>query len=261
MAISLEVTPSCEITGLPLPILPKEPEEIQALINSHPHGYDLSLRPNLHHLNHPKNHPYLLDTAGGQAERHSAVQTVPYFIHNYLYHRVFAGPAVKEDEHSSFKSTVAAISGVVPRDAINFTGYDTNGNPQWERVTMTSREHRQVTAATKIAQSKPVATFFAKYASQQNILELVNSSVILDEFLDTQTTYQRKREIASNLLSSTITMSLENAQLMDKHKEWHDLGMIQGSRPLTFRRHVKRLIRMGSFTLFQDGLTTQLLGE
>ena len=123
------ITPVDSLTGVPLPILPREILPI-----------DNPEVANMHHAWHPSSDPRLLTTAG-LALRHSRVQLVRATDHNMgdknrgklTYHDFYEGPPLPEDETEIFRMCVLSCAGYLPDKAIDLhkaTPREITMNPQ-----------------------------------------------------------------------------------------------------------------------------------
>lgn len=111
-------TPLDRLSGIPLPILPREllPAEDPEFAN-------------WHHPWHPSSAPEL-QTLGGKALRHSRVQLVRATDHNMgdrkrgklTYHDFYSGPPIPADEAAQFIAVIAACAGYIPERAIDLSG-------------------------------------------------------------------------------------------------------------------------------------------
>jgi hypothetical protein len=113
VAAELE-TPTDELSGLPLPLLPTD--EVLPI--------DQGDVANWHHHFHPKTHPVLLNTLGGRALRSARIQLVATTQHNYsenAYHRFYSGPPIPEDRGTQFGLCVLSCAGYVPEEAIDLS--------------------------------------------------------------------------------------------------------------------------------------------
>jgi hypothetical protein len=112
------ITPTDELSGLPLPILTNEVLPV-----------DNPEKANRHHHWHPSNAPELdVGTLAGAALRRSRIQVVRAVDHNQrrngkpMYHDFFAGPSLPKTEQEVFKLCVWACAGYIPDSAIDLSG-------------------------------------------------------------------------------------------------------------------------------------------
>lgn len=251
MALELEPTPMCTLTGLPLPILPKKPDEIRALSLSYP-SYHLYRPPDEHHHIHPKASPEL-SSVEGKAMRNSRIQRTPYLLHHHYYHNTFAGPSIPETEEEAFRFTVQAVTGVIPRQAIDF-----QGKGDWRIVETNIEQYKNIAQSIAIDYHKPIGRFFAEYASKKDIPGIINDASLIDRFLDKRTPNDIRRRIARRMLSDAVTFSLEETQLSDRYKEFKEQGLLGAQKPPTFYSVAKRLVRIGHLDYFQNVVTDRL---
>jgi len=106
------ITPTDELTGLPLPILPQEYLQANATETNWHHAWHANSAPELQGL-------------GGRALRHSRVQLVHRTDHNYKdkgrpnYHNFFEGPPLPDNEDDQFRLCVISAAGYIPDTAID----------------------------------------------------------------------------------------------------------------------------------------------
>ena len=106
------VTPTDELSGLPLPLLPVE--EVLPT--------DDGQVANWHHHFHPASDPALTETSGGKALRAARIQLVPIGHHNYTenaYHRFYVGPPIPTERDEQLGMAVLSCAGYVPERAID----------------------------------------------------------------------------------------------------------------------------------------------
>jgi hypothetical protein len=234
-------TPTCEVTGLPLPILPKEPSSNEA---------PFSFPPNLHHHFHPEKIPALL-TVAGLAVRGCRVQRVNFRLHND-YHKLFSGPELPADDDQSFRTVVLCAAGVVPRMAL-----DLSKRGDYQEVPLSNYNHSFLsrTKIINIGAKESLAVFLAEYAAQQGVEELVDNR-ILDEFLDKWTAKKRKNEIARLMLTEALGLSLED--INPSYNDFKKEGYLR-PRSETLHKVTKRLIRCHSLGHFRQSVENRLV--
>lgn len=194
------VTPVDELTGLPLPILPIEPQ----------HGA-LFVRYNYHHHFHPRRSEALQDE-GGLAMRYSRGQMLPRSLHR-RYHDVFAGPSLAATEEEKFKACVLACAGHIPRRAIDLSNI---AEPSEVNLTEAEFDRSGIGRNTFVERSqKPahawvirgrIGRFFATYALKQELGHI--SERVIDEFLHT-TSAERIKELGNFMLSEAVEVAVE----------------------------------------------------
>jgi len=107
---SLEETPACEVTTVPLIIHPDSPA---------PSGYE---RPfDNHHPEHPRLHSQLSDE-GGLAIRHSRVHSMNHWVHHNVVHLTFRGPKLPVTTEQKFYRAIFSSAGLIPQKAIYLHG-------------------------------------------------------------------------------------------------------------------------------------------
>lgn len=218
-------TPTCEVSGLPLPVLPIEPREIGAL----------SMKPNQHHHWHPEKSSQLQGLAG-LAVRKSRVQMLQPKIHDE-YHKYYDGPELPTNDDNAFRLGILSAAGVVPRRALDI-------REPGRTVGLTPLVHARIARSMQIEHTKPLAEFFASYCAKQDI-----SEVLVEQLLDPGTKPEVRNKIARDLLGSSLTASLDSLLLKDEtmRKE----GALAVPKPPTLYTVARRLVRrhsLGTFT-------------
>ncbi len=211
-------TPSCEVTGLPLPIYPSEP----------PKGARFGFHDFNHHF-HPGKE---LEKSGlsGKALRHSRGQDVPRALHD-RYHDIFYGPAVPETESERFRLTILACAGVLPRKAI-----DLSRPREFEVIDLTETEHHEFAQQELVHIERPnrednrvkirntIGKFIACYALKQDISGAISERVV-DEFIHRIDSPERKKELGNFILRQAVGVALEPVI------EAHDMAKQAGLAP------------------------------
>lgn len=220
-------TPTDELTGLPLPIVISPPIDRNAN-----EGFV-----DYHHSFHPERDLIYGDDAA-LALRRSRGQNLPRWLHEH-YHKYFAGPEFPQAREQIFTIVVLACSGVIPDQAIDFEGG--KGGPKI--IDVSSRADKQIltlsvrheAAKRKRYQSfyqAQIGMFFANYAIEQSIEEVVNQRVI-DEFLDTKVT-NRRIQLGNLLLREGVKMSIE--PVVPVHEEVKRRGLVIGKQTDLYAR-------------------------
>jgi hypothetical protein len=118
------ITPTDELSGLPLPLLPVAEK--------------LPLKggeANWHHHFHPASSPVLTESNGGRALRSSRIQLVPRTHHNYgnktAYHAFYAGPPIPSERDEQVGMAVLSCAGYIPEYAIDVS----TGDPHIDHLT------------------------------------------------------------------------------------------------------------------------------
>lgn len=208
-------TPTDPASGLPLPVLPiaapplSTPAEIV----------------NFHHHFHPR--PALIaDGDAGIAVRVSRGQYLPKWLHDH-YHNYFAGPRVPQTRDQKFRTCVLACAGVIPDQAIDFSGY---AGPKLTQMTADQYTRVAATIAHEgfrkldggITYRNWIGSFFANYAIEQSFENEVSPHVI-DQFLSTPDAI-KKAKLGRFMLKAAI-----NAAVMPVKPLYADLyqeGMV-----------------------------------
>jgi hypothetical protein len=210
-----EVTPSDELTGLPLSIYTRRPDFF-----NHPR--------NFHHHFHPSNSPDLQGYYDGKAVRYSRGQDIQMYLHD-RYHDIFHGPPLPETRRDKFVATVLSLSGVVPREAIDLY---TPGEAQI--VGLTKGEHRFISGSKRMhleldrrstkksKQHERIGRFFADYIVEQALEDVISYETI-DKFLHGKDEKER-RQLGRTLLETAVDSSV--AELVPIHEQARKEGMV-----------------------------------
>lgn len=248
------ITPTDELSGLPLPIMPSR----AFLPLNNPDVADW------HHHWHPRLDPGLR-TAAGMALRNCRIQLVERQFHNdspKRYHRFFAGPTIPESEDEVFKIVVLATAGYIPRDAIDLR----TGEPKIVRLNST--KYKMLKVALKITNVnepgishtsklayrnvrygyEPIRDFLAEYCITQHV-DMKNSFV--DEFLHTQNNDRRqylgqlflakRAEAAAEKVEEKFRLARKEKLINPNMPHPHELIKHKLGRPETRRELFPRL--------------------
>ena len=240
------ITPTCEVTGLPHPILIYHHPEIQT-----------NGTPNYDHTFFDRKDPALLDDAG-LAVRMSRGQVLPIWLHR-LKHDRLNGPALPQTREEKFTVAVKACAGVVSRWAIDLRRPDDDllvymNDTTFDYVTDSRRMHYERALKPQGAhhREKVIGSFFIKYALEQDLSHV--SASLIDEFLATPNEF-RKKEIGNFILNKALDVSL--APVLSMHRTLIGEGMVQPSRT-KLRPAVSRMIRRGKLTDYFEPLEEKL---
>ncbi len=225
------ITPTCEVSGLPLPVLPLEPRLFGALLNLN--------HTNSHHHFHPKSDPRLQSVAG-LALRKSRIQTTPLISHNE-YHRLYEGAPLPDTEEQIFKLSVLSVAGFTPRSAID-------PRQPLRIVGLTDKAHSKIARSIRVERPLLVARFYAEYCASQE-----TDYSKLEELLHQSTTDVKKVEIAREVLGYSIESALGRMSLSEPQirKE----GFISGSKAKTLYSATRQLIRRHALRDYVDHLS------
>jgi hypothetical protein len=237
------VTPKCELSGLPLPVLPEEPRLSGV--------FSIPGSPDKHHHFHPERHALLADI-GGKAVRSARIQKMPYGLHHYGYHEIFHGPSLPENDEEKFRVAVLSAANVVPRQAIKILSAD-----EWDIVNLTDKEHERLSKNIRVDNPTVLGRFFARYTSEQKIEDTVDE-IVIEEFLHYRTLPKRRRELASFILGEAINFSVESLSLLDSHNELKKEGFIPQRKPKTPYSITKEYVRKRHLPYFEDLMTDRL---
>ena len=210
------VTPTCEITGLPHPVL----------IYDHPDNRASGLT-NYDHAFFDRMDPALQDDAG-RAVRMSRGQMLPMWLHRLKHDRLI-GPELPQTREEKFIVAAKACSGVVSRWAIDLRRPDDDllvymDNETFNYVTDASRMHIEQAHKPKglIHRQRVIGSFFLKYALEQDLGHISDS--LINEFLSTADSL-RKKEIGNLMLTDALSISL--APVLSIHRTLQTEGMVQ----------------------------------
>ncbi|MDL2341512.1 MAG: hypothetical protein QFB87_00330 [Patescibacteria group bacterium] len=240
------MTPTCEVTGLPHPIL----------IYNHPDNRASGLA-NYDHSFFDRNDPALRDDAG-LAVRMSRGQVLPMWLHRKKHERL-SGPLLPQTRDEKFAVAVKACAGVVSRWAIDLRRPDDDlltymDDTTFAYVTDYKRLHYEQALKPRgaIHREKIIGMFFLKYALEQDLGHI--SPALVDEFLGT-TSGNRKKEIGNFILNEALDVSL--APVLSMHRTLLDEGMVQPGRT-KLRPAVSRMIKRGKLIDYYEPLEQKL---
>lgn len=236
-------TPTCEVTGLPLPILPVGLRESEALLSWRP--------PDRHHAFHRKSHPFLQDI-GGIALRQSRIQRVPYSVHHFGYHKIFDGPELTDDEEEKFRLSVIASAGVIPRQAIKISSSE-----DYSVIDLEDSQHIAIARSTGIESKQEVGKFISEFATKKG-LEHILDQFNVDEFLSQKTEADKKIEMAEAMLSIALSDSVNLVALHDKHRTYRKEKLFPENNISTFHVVARGIVKEYSFGYFRRYVTNQL---
>ncbi|HVS78750.1 MAG TPA: hypothetical protein VHD84_00460 [Candidatus Saccharimonadales bacterium] len=236
-----EPTPIDELTGLPLPIYTRRYDYFQ---------HDR----NFHHHFHPGNSRQLQGYYDGKPVRYSRGQMIQEYLHK-RYHQIFFGPPLPETRKDKFTVTVLALSGVLPRQALDLY------TPGEFRVVDLSRgEHSFLSKSSRLhmepdrrrgskasryendKQRQRVGRFFADYVVEQALEEVITDEII-EKFLRTNND-KEKRILGRTMLENAVDVSV--AELVVVHNEARRAGMV-ASGALAVKEVVEKYFSVGKF--------------
>lgn len=244
-------TPVCEATGLPLPILPTEPDSRARLLFE-----------DYHHHFHPRRDPSL-SHIDGHAVRYSRGQIIPRYLHD-RYHQIFTGPPLPQTQDEKFRVAVLACAGVVPRVAL-----DLSVPGQYREVSLDDDVYERLAAPRSIYVEKAyykkdheydlkrrtIGKFFASYAMQQNVREILSESVI-GQFLDDATTPERKKELGNFILKEALLLSI--VPIAGIHQELAQNGFVLPARRREPMSVIRKFFTKNKYTDYHDELERRI---
>lgn len=241
------LTPACEVTGLPLPILPNESRSSETRFvnsqNNRGHNY--------HHLYHPDSDSMLAD-ARGRALRGCRVMKTSFDAHTF-YHQTFAGPELPTTDEEVFKHIVLSVAGVMPKNGIDITAPYT-----WIERPIQDFEYKRFSrpGKIKVEKAKNIARFISSYALDSRDDDLV-TSVEIEEFVERKTSYKRRREIASKFLGESLDYLLSD--LNPLHQQLKKEGKVLNHKSNTLRHGAKSLVRRHAFGYYIENLSDKAM--
>lgn len=185
-------TPTDELTGMPLPVLP--PKGI-------PKPQDTN-KYNWHHHYHPSTDSYL-SSAAGLAVRHARLQLLPIKSHHNTYHAIFEGPPLPTTGEGRFGQVILASAGYIPPMAIDVTKDDPS-----EPVTLSKfmRHRLQHSGEIEVRGKCNISNFIKDYLVAQDFTNVKDE--IIEEFLETKS-FNRKRFLGHWLLAIASEVAIE----------------------------------------------------
>ncbi len=248
-----EFAPSCEVTGLPLPILPPGPRENGAFL----YPYLLSDIPaNNHHAWFEARKVRGMGIAG-EALQNSRIQKIDWYYHKNFHDIFDRGPELpngKDKKDKLFALGVKAVAGVIPLQAVDVS----KEKGTYKIVDLAPDQQLQIAQNTTIDQRKPIARFLADYVAKQKITDVVDK-LMIEQFLDRRTEHTTKKEIARLMLGGAVDLSLDNAGLYDEEVELKEQGLIAKPKPRTFYWNTKQTIRLNHLEYFSDTIEENLV--
>jgi hypothetical protein len=241
MSRGTEQTPVDELTRLPLPIY------------SHRYDYFQHER-NFHHHFHPSDSPELKGYYEGKPVRYSRGQEIQTYLHD-RYHDIFKGPPLPDTRRDKFTATVLALSGVMPRQAIDlykpgeYKVIDL-GRGEHSFLASSKRMHMEFSRKNKAGEAKRqkdkqrdrVGRFFADFVVEQALQEVITAETI-DRFLHTPND-KEKQSIGRMMLENAVDVSV--AELIPVHDEARRAGMV-ASGALAVKEVVEGYFSVGKF--------------
>lgn len=257
MAIA-ERAPVCEITRLPLPILPLELAKQRALFNSYE---SFGTFEDYHHPWFEEKSPELQDVYG-YALRISYGQDINRVVHNWFTKRFSEnGPVLPESPRDKIIPTLIACAGGVPRRAVFLPN-----NREHEIVDLTDDEHRFLSSVVHVdkhyhkryhsIRRNIIGRAFAAYFLEQNIQDFVSKQEV-NKFLSHKTSKERKYELGNQILMKTMQMSL--TEFMPIHQEVSEEGCIPKDRARNLGKVVRCFLPKQSFPEYHDTLRKRLV--
>lgn len=172
----------------------------------------------------------------GKAVRYCRGQLVPRYLHQY-YHDVFAGPELPDTSADKFRTVVAALCQIVPRQAIDVRP-NILGQPY--RIRQLGDEQHNFIASRKLIHHEKaysdrryerlnkrriIGRFFAQYAAEQEITAADLSPHVIEEFLEAEEE-ARLRELGNQIMVAVIKETLPEVNKL--HKTAKEKGLVVG---------------------------------
>jgi hypothetical protein len=175
------VTPTDELTGLPLPIVPIENP----------------VRPDWHHHFHPRLSPRLVNKEGGSALRAVRLQRVDYDAHHRGYHRYFDGPKLPKKMNDRFGLIIMSAAGYIPEQGLDFT----DGEPAI--VDLTEEQAAELRKQIKVGSPTSIRYFIQDYVISQKLEDVNVNETTIEEFISTKN--EERRRVLGHTLLGLVT--------------------------------------------------------
>lgn len=255
MPAAFEQTLMCEVTGLPLPILPVELSTNEA---------PFSFQRDFHHHFHPRGSTELSrQTVGGRAVRYARGQTIERYLHE-RYHDIFSGPELPQTEEERFKTSVLACAGVMPRQAI-----DLSIPGEYQVVSLSKAQFKKLAAPNSIhiesafhpknsiKRRREIGKFFANYALKQDFKDVVSNNVI-DQFLDPKIEAARRYELGNFILSEASSAAVRS--LVPIHSELIKEGYVAQDRSNKIGKIIRKFFPKDNYPDYYSQIAASLAG-
>ena len=259
MAEVLERAPVCDITGLPLPILPLELAERRALLNFK-EIQGLKTYEDFHHMWFHDSAPEL-EGLLGRAQRSSYGQDINRSLHDRFTNRVLQ-PILPTEDKVKYHRTVDACAGIIPRKAVFMP--KEGGILQ---VELTDEEYTYLASKVHIekhfhpkhhsSKRRLIGRAFATYLVDQNIEGVVSKKVV-GEFLSKKTSAERKLVLGNQILSMTIWASVD--ELQPVYRELSREGFVRKEKVApNLGKVVRSFFTKDYFSAYHREMTEKLL--
>ncbi len=216
------VTPTDELTGLPLPLVPLD---------------ELSHDLDWHHHQHPRRSPILKRDLGGSAVRQSRLQLYDYELHHLGYHHTYFGPPLPETEEEQFATTIMSVAGYMPDFALDFQ----SNEPRIVRLRPEQRQQLQTSGEIRIGSADVIKNFIRGYVLSQPIDSVNISGLTIEEFVTTKD-HERRRVLGHNLLGLITDKATE--PINETYYQARKNEMLLPGLPSSVRRFTK--VQLGS---------------
>jgi hypothetical protein len=219
------ITPADEMTGIPLPLMPRNDLPPVPTGNMR----NLERVADWHHPFHPRS-ILIHEGLGPAAVRNCRIQWANYVDHHHRYHAAYKGPELPITDNERFNTVVFAAAGYVPDRAISFEG---RRRPVFKRLNDEDREQLWRNGQLRVANQASVQTFLTDYVLRQDFGGINETTI--DEFLHTSD-LKRKRELGGTLLG--IAAYDAAAPLRNTYQESRKLHLIPPDRARTAGRFI-----------------------
>lgn len=191
---SFLITPTDELTGLPLPIIPP----------------DAPVESDWHHHFHPKKSPVLKQSDGGKALRNARLQRVDYLTHHNGYHSNYEGPPLPESDAGKCALVLMSVAGYMPEFGLRFNA---QGEPRIARLTEEMRHRLQTSGEVRVGSLDVIRKFLRGHILSQGIETINVNELTIEEFLTTEN-IERRRLLGHNLLGQLAIVATQSADEM-----------------------------------------------
>jgi hypothetical protein len=214
------VTPTDELTGLPLPLVPLN---------------ELGEDADWHHHQHPRRSPLLKKDLGGSAVRQSRLQFYDYELHHSGYHHTYLGPPLPETEEDQLATTIMSVAGYMPDFALDFQ----SSEPRIVKLKPEQRQRLQTSGEIRIGSEDVVKNFIKSYVLSQPIESVNINELTIEEFITTKD-HERRRALGHNLLGLIIYKATE--PINEVYCQAQKREMLLPGLPGNVRRFTKTLL-------------------
>lgn len=205
------VTPTDELTGMPLPVL--HSETIPRIYTGEEYNW--------HHHYHPSIDKSLKGVKG-LAVRHVRLQLLPVEKHNH-YHHIFEGPNLPRSNQERFGHIVLACAGYIPSKAIDVYKDDPT---EPVHLSKALRRRLQTGGEMQLRGTSNIAQFMRKHLISQDFSHV--NDLLIDEFIHTKD-IERKHFLGHWLLAIASEIAVEPIKPI--YRQAMDDGLLAEPKP------------------------------